>query len=91
MTDRLESNEYFEEMILLTPFEYEKFKRWKENASKQSGGGLVDAATLESGRGQYKGSKNITQDINPEMAKKKEQYLMSTNNVEALTHFNHVL
>lgn len=41
MSDRLESNEYFEEMTLLTPLEYEKIKQWRENLVKQSGSGLI--------------------------------------------------
>lgn len=34
------------------------------------------------------GLKWITDDVNPAMAKKKENYLLATNNVEALTQFN---
>lgn len=91
MSDRLESNEYFEEMILLTPLEYEKFKRWREKTIEQTGSGLINAEALESGRMQYEGLKGITDDVNPAMVKKKENYLLATNNVEALTQFKKVL
>ena len=94
MNDRLESNEFFEEMILRTPLQYEKFKQWREtenSESIQSGGGLIEAEAIESGLKRYKGMTAITDDVNPEMAKKKKYYLMATNNVEALTQFNKVL
>ena len=91
MNDRLESNKYFEEMILLTPLQYEKFKRWREKTIEQTGSGLINAEALESGRMEYEELKGITDDVNPAMVKKKENYLLATNNVEALTQFNKVL
>ena len=92
MNNRLESNAFFEEMVLLTPSQYEKFKQWKENKDlSQQGSGFILPSAIDSGRMRYNGMTKITDDVNPEMAKKKEYYLMGTNNVEALTQFNRVL
>ena len=86
MNRRLESNAFFEEMVLLTPLQYEKFKQWRDiGEPSQRGGGLVSARAIDSGRVQYEGLTKITDDVNLDMAKKKEYYLMGTNNVEALT------
>ena len=79
-------------MVLLTPSQYDKFKQWKENKElSQQGSGSILPSAIDSGRTQYNGMTKITDDVNPEMAKKKEYYLMGTNNVEALTQFNRVL
>ena len=95
MNERLESNEFFEEMVLITPFQYEKFKQWREQETidpvHQSGSGFVESEAMESGRKRYRGQTNITDDVNPVMAKKKKTYLMATNNVEAIVQFNKVL
>ena len=94
MSERLESNEFFEEMILLTPLQYEKFKEWRRQeptSDLQVGSGFIDSEAMDSGRKRHKGETNITDDVNPDMAKKKRIYLMATNNVEAIVQFNRVL
>lgn len=92
MNTRLESNAFFEEMVLVTPSQYDKFKQWKEDKKfSQQGSGFILPSAIDSGRTRYNGMTKITDDVNPEMAKKKEYYLMGTNNVEALTQFNRVL
>lgn len=92
MNTRLESNAFFEEMVLVTPSQYDKFKQWKEDKKfSQQGSGFILPSAIDSGRTRYNGMTKITDDVNPEMAKKKEYYLMGTNNVEALTQFNRVV
>lgn len=92
MNTRLESNAFFEEMVLVTPSQYDKFKQWKEDKKfSQQGSGFILLSAIDSGRTRYNGMTKITDDVNPEMAKKKEYYLMGTNNVEALTQFNRVV
>lgn len=42
LPERLENNKYFEEMIILSPEEYERFRRERDDSPNQRGAGKLD-------------------------------------------------
>lgn len=91
MNSRLEDNDYFEEMVLITPTQYEKFNRWRQDIDReQCGSGMLDSDAMDSSNDHYEGltTEELIQDENPDIEKKKRTFLMATNDVQALAAFN---
>lgn len=89
MNRKLITNDYFDEMVLLTPVDYEHYQRLRQRENEdniQRGGGPIDPETLDAGSTTYKNT-NIDEDDDPRIERLKQEYLLATNDVSTVYKF----
>lgn len=76
---RLANNDFFEELVLLTPLDYEWFHHsWACETKKrktQTGKRKIDPETLDEGLIDYRRETDVTKDEDPEIEKKTQLFI----------------